>query len=104
MYHVSDLACIKQFDSSLKHVHFENHTGTADTAASAHAMLWRVQERQQLQRCLLHTVNNLLQQQAWTVQSLNELCDSIQAQRWGREMGRHTPCRDCLNCLNLGCW
>jgi hypothetical protein len=40
-----------------------------------------MQERQQLQRCLLHTLNNLLQQQAWSVTSLNELADSIQASR-----------------------
>jgi hypothetical protein len=38
-------------------------------------------ERQFLQRCLLHTLNNLLQEPAWSVRSLNALSDGLQAQR-----------------------
>lgn len=40
-----------------------------------------LQERQHLQHCLKHTLNNLLQFEAFTTDQLNRLSDSIGAQR-----------------------
>jgi ferredoxin len=73
MYHVG---CQPHTPPHPHIAHAPTHTSTLTLLSPASP-----QERQQLQRCLLHTLNNLLQRPAWTVASLNDLCDSIHASR-----------------------